>query len=108
MRWKGSEVKVATRAMGYGVAERTHCECAIVAHLHHQNTSLPAFSYAGVSKISCKPCHCWIKAFNQIMDKQLNTKGSHDNRYRGWARPGLSKADIQVKVDAGFLDLVDR
>lgn len=38
------ELKVATRAIGYGVAERMHCECAIVAHLHQYNT-FPAFSY---------------------------------------------------------------
>ena len=42
------------------------------------------------------------------MDKQLNTKGSHDTWYRGWARPGLGNADIQVNADAGFLDLVER
>lgn len=105
---ESSELKVATRVMGYGVAERMHCECAVVSHLHHQHTSFPAFSYVGVSKFSCKPCHCWIKAFNQTMDTQLNTKDCHDKWYRGWARPGLGKADIQVKVDAGFLDLVER
>lgn len=46
---------VEVKALEYGATDKVHCECAIVAHLH-QYTTVPAFSYVGVSRLSFKPC----------------------------------------------------
>lgn len=100
------EQQAATKASEYGVAGIMHCECAIIAHLH-QHTASPAFSYVGVSKLSCKPCYHWIKAYNYVMNTNFRTRDTHDKWYWGWARPGLAKPDIQFNVDARFLSLVE-
>ena len=41
------------------------------------------------------------------MGTTYRTRGTHDKWYWGWSRPGLGEAAVQVKVDAGFLDLVE-
>ncbi len=50
------EKVVAKKASELGVADKVHCECAIIAHLH-QYTTVPAFSYVAItgSKLSTKP-----------------------------------------------------
>lgn len=50
------EKKIAKRATEYGRAAIVHCECTMVAYLH-QPCSSPAFTYIGVSKLSCQPCY---------------------------------------------------
>lgn len=101
-----AEQKMKSRASKCGVAATIHCECAMVAYLY-QNAAFQAFSYIGVSKLCCKACHYWIEAFNCTMSTIFRTRGSHDKWYGGWARPGLSKAANQGKVDAMFLAFVD-
>lgn len=100
------ELKVAKRARRYETAARMHCECGVVAYLY-QYSAFPAFSYIGVSKLSCKPCYYWIKAFNKTMNTRFRTKGYHDKWYGGWARPALRKPNNQAKVDAKFLSFVE-
>ena len=51
-----SEREVAKKASELGVADKTLCECAVIAHLY-QYTTVPAFSYVGVSRLACKPCY---------------------------------------------------
>ena len=75
-----SEKEVAKKASTFGVADKVHCECAIIVHLH-QYTTVPAFSYVGVSKLACKPCYYWIKAFNENMSTKFSIGGSHDKWY---------------------------
>lgn len=41
------------------------------------------------------------------MSKKFILRGSHDKWYPKWARPGVGDANIQAKVDAGFLRLVE-
>ena len=101
------EKVVAKKASELGVADKVHCECAVIAHLH-QYTTVPAFSYVGVSRLACKPCYYWIKAFNETMSTKFSIRGSHDKWYTKWARPGFVDADTQVKVDASFLHLVEK
>lgn len=101
-----SKRKVAERATNYGRAATIHCECAVVAYLHRRSSS-PAFSYIGVSKLSCKPSYNWIKAYNQIAGTTFRTKGANNKWYKGWARPGFDKAEFQDKIDAEFLELVE-
>lgn len=103
---RNKELHMAKRATRYEVAVRMHCEYAIVAYLHHHST-LPAFSYIGVSRLSCKPCYYWIKAFNKTMKTRFRTKGCHDKWYGGWARPGLGEPNHQAKIDAKFLSFVE-
>lgn len=100
------DLKVAKRARRYEAAARMHCECGVVAYLY-QYSAFPAFSYIGVSKLSCKPCYYWIKAFNKTMNTRFRTKGYHDKWYGGWARPALRKPNNQAKVDAKFLSFVE-
>lgn len=103
---RNKELKMANRATRYKVAARIHCECGIVTYLH-QFSAFPAFSYIGVSKLSCKPCYYWIKAFNKTMNTRFRIKGCHDKWYGRWARPELGKPNNQAKVDAKFLSFVE-
>lgn len=103
---KEMEAEVADRAMENGKATTIHCECAVVAFLQRYAPYL-AFSYIGVSKLSCKACHYWMKAFNDNMGTTFRTRGTHDKWYGGWARPGLDEADVQSEVDAKFLHYVE-
>ena len=51
-----AEHKMKSRATKCGVAAIIHCECAMVAY-PEKDAALQAFSYIGVSKLSCKACH---------------------------------------------------
>lgn len=74
------------------VAHRVHSECALVAHYDGLRTSssnyTPAFSYIGVSKLSCKPCHLWLSAYNARLNvPKFYTRGSHGKWYFPWSPP---------------------
>jgi hypothetical protein len=86
-----------------------HCECALVSYLHrHRDASYPAFSYIGVSKLSCKPCHLWLSAYNlHAKAGRYRTKGSHDKWYLGWKTP-LLDANTQAKVDEALVREVEK
>lgn len=79
------------------IAATMHCECALVAHVH-QYTAFPAFSYVGVSELSFKHYYYRINAFNKITSTKFRARCTHDNWYRGWARPGFCEANIQAQV----------
>ena len=78
----------------------------MVAHLH-KYAVFQAFSYIGVSKLSCKACQYWMEAFNNTMSTKFRTNGLLDKWYGGWARPGLGELANQGKVDAMFLAFVE-
>jgi hypothetical protein len=82
-----------------------HCECALISYLA-RNPSFPAFSYIGVSKLSCKPCHLWISAYNEHASVLYRTKGCHDKWYMGWRRPLLDEK-VQAKVDDAMIEKVE-
>jgi hypothetical protein len=84
-----------------------HCESALISYLH-RNPSFPAFSYIGVSKLSCKPCHRWLSAYNQHANSGCYyTKGSHDKWYLGWKTPLLDE-ETQAKVDEVLVHKVEQ
>jgi hypothetical protein len=83
-----------------------HCECALISYLH-RNPSFPAFSYIGVSKLSCKPCHLWLSAYNRHANSgRYYTKGCHDKWYLGWKTPLLDEK-TQAKVDDVLVHMVE-
>lgn len=67
-----------------------HCECALAAHYerHRGATATPPFSYIGVSKLSCMPCHLWLRALATSTGRHYYTRGTHGKWYRGWRTPG--------------------
>lgn len=67
-----------------------HCECALAAHYetHRGATTTPPFSYIGVSKLSCMPCHLWLRALSAATRRNYYTRGTHGKWYRGWRMPG--------------------
>lgn len=67
-----------------------HCECALAAHYerHRGATTTPPFSYIGVSKLSCMPCHLWLHALATSTGRHYYTRGTHGKWYRGWRTPG--------------------
>lgn len=66
-----------------------HCECALAAHYerHRSASSTPPFSYIGVSKLSCMPCHLWLRALAASTGRSYYTRGTHGKWYRGWRTP---------------------
>lgn len=73
-------------------AEQTpcvHCECALAAHYerHRRTAATPPFSYIGVSKLSCMPCHLWLRALAAASGRSYYTRGTHGKWYRGWRTP---------------------
>jgi nucleic acid/nucleotide deaminase of polymorphic system toxin len=87
------------------VPKTTHCECALVAFLHNNKEHSPTFSYIGVSKLSCKPCHNWIQAYNEQPNRpSYYTKGCHDKWYPGWKSPSLIQTKAQRRVDERFVE----
>ncbi len=103
---KYDEQKIIKTVAGFGEATTVHCECALVSSL--ESSGPPnVFSYVGISKLSCKPCHNWLKAYNYVTGNKFRTRGSHDKFYRGWAMPALVYHDNQAKVDALFLSFIE-
>lgn len=69
-----------------------HSECALVAHyeIHRgEHAHPPPFSYIGVSKLSCMPCHLWLKALAERTGRTYYTRGAHGKWYRGWRAPDV-------------------
>lgn len=72
----------------------THCECSLIAYLEKNHDAdhsyIPAFSYIGMSKLSCRACSLWIDWFNNRGGRQYHTRGCHGKWYWPWgAPPGL-------------------
>ncbi|KAG0635193.1 hypothetical protein HOY80DRAFT_467143 [Tuber brumale] len=68
-----------------------HCECALIQYLqvkqHNDWDNVSAFSYIGVSKLSCSACRIWIEAFNEQRGPEFYTRGSHGKWYWPWGMP---------------------
>ncbi len=81
-----------------------YCECALVSYLHRHYDDIPAFSYVGVSKLSCRPCSLWLQALSRSRGCQtFQTRGSHGKCYRGWTRPSLGDETVEQDVDGLFV-----
>ena len=59
---------------------------------------VPAFSYIGVSKLCCAPCHLWIQSYNDLPGPKFYTRGKHGKWYRGWLMPELHKNQLSIPL----------
>lgn len=86
-----------------------HSECALVAHyeLHRGREGPPPFSYIGVSKLCCMPCHLWLQALSERTGRNYYTRGSHGKWYRGWRAPNLGSKDGDV-WDTGNTEVLQK
>ncbi|KAG0632849.1 hypothetical protein HOY80DRAFT_897457 [Tuber brumale] len=68
-----------------------HCECSLIQYLttRHNDSwdKVPAFSYVGVTKLSCSACRIWLEAFNEAGQRKFYTRGSHGKWYWPWGMP---------------------
>ncbi|KAG0126358.1 hypothetical protein HOY82DRAFT_628352, partial [Tuber indicum] len=78
----------------FGSRERecpVYCECGLIQYLQTKHgdswDNVPAFSYIGVSKLSCSACRVWIEAFNELGGPKFYTRGSHGKWYFPWGMP---------------------
>lgn len=74
-------------------ATTVHCECRVMSRIVEElNLPLPrAYSYIGVSKLSC--CACWefMQAVNEIYGTTFATKGCHNKWYYPWRCPRMER-----------------
>jgi hypothetical protein len=59
---------------------------------------VPAFSYIGVSKLSCSACSIWIEAFNERSGREFYTRGSHGKWYWPWGIPRAEGPSAELMV----------
>ena len=80
----------------FGTRDRecpVHAECALIHYLQGKQNNdwdnVPAFTYIGVSKLSCSSCRVWIELFNEENNGlKFYTRGSHGKWYWPWGMPG--------------------
>lgn len=95
--WIGDESKRLTEQIYGGSVQydRVHCECALVCFLETpQAVTTPPFNYIGVSKLSCRPCHEWLIAFNRRGGRQYHTRGCHGKWYWPWTMSASTPPDM--------------
>ena len=66
--------------------------------ISQQWKSVPAFSYLGVSKLSCSPCQAWIEAYNKRDWSKFYTRGSHGKWYWPWAIPRFEENQLTCSM----------
>lgn len=83
-----------TALMAKGAITRSlnvHCEIKLLTAIHRtqevQPTIPKAYTYIGVSKLSCNGCDSFIKAFNNVNATRWVTKGCHGKSYYPWMFP---------------------
>ena len=68
-----------------------HCEVRILLHIceiENENPNIPkAYTYIGVSKLSCRGCRAFFISFNRVHKTGFVTKGSHNKSYWPWQFP---------------------
>ncbi|RPA93218.1 hypothetical protein L873DRAFT_1793776 [Choiromyces venosus 120613-1] len=73
-----------------------HRECALIQYLTtgHRDSwdHVPAFSYVGVSKLSCSACRIWLETFNEVGQWKFYTRGSHGKWYWPWRIPTVEES----------------
>lgn len=79
--------EIQKRYNGKEYLHRIHCECALIAFLEASRERVPSFSYIGLSKLSCRPCHLWLQCFNARQGRQYYTRGTHGKWYHPWTMP---------------------
>ena len=92
LRWqKGEAMKLTKRFRENIRVCSPHCECVLTQYLttRHGDSwdNVPAFSYIGVSKLSCSACQVWLEAFNEVSLRKFYTGGSHRKWSWPWGMP---------------------
>lgn len=68
-----------------------HCEVKLLTAIEKeqkQNPKLPkAYTYIGMSKLSCNGCDSFFRAFNMVHNSTWMTRGSHGKSYYPWMFP---------------------
>jgi hypothetical protein len=86
-----------------------HCDTKLLVAIHKAEQEKPslskAFTYIGVSKLSCNGCDCFFRAFNCIHTTAWYTKGSHGKSYHPWQFPpqAFPKRDAVLKWTYGII-----
>jgi len=74
-----------------------HCEVKILTHIFktEETPNVPkAYTYIGVSKLSCQGCQAFFSAFNAEHATHFTTKGSYGKSYWPWQfPPSFAKRD---------------
>ncbi|KAL1846524.1 hypothetical protein Plec18170_009103 [Paecilomyces lecythidis] len=77
-----------------------HCETKLLASIEraqNERANIPkAFTYIGVSKLSCNGCACFFAAYNRVHDTTWMTKGGHGKSYYPWMFPPVLPGRDQV------------
>jgi len=88
------KVKKDTAYMASGEITRNlivHCEVKILTDIFENETEITgtpkAYTYVGVSKLSCLGCQALFRAFNAKHGTKFTTKGSHSKSYWPWQFP---------------------
>ncbi|OJJ43557.1 hypothetical protein ASPZODRAFT_19280 [Penicilliopsis zonata CBS 506.65] len=82
-----------------------HCEIKILLDIFRNES--PAYTYIGVSKLSCRGCHAFFAAFNNIHDTHFLTRGSHGKSYFPWQFP-LNFPKSNAVADKAYRLLAER
>ncbi|RPA88808.1 hypothetical protein L873DRAFT_1823992 [Choiromyces venosus 120613-1] len=85
-----------------------HCECGLIQYLQTKHCdswdNVPAFSYIGVSRLSCSACCVWMEAFNMLGGPKFYTRGSHGKWYWPWAMPMMGVGSLRENMAGMVLD----
>ena len=72
-----------------------HCEVRILLHIfnteneneNENSGTSKAYTYIGVSKLSCRGCQAFFESVNRVHKTRFVTKGSHSKAYGHWEFP---------------------
>jgi len=73
-----------------------HAELAMIMAMSNGEIN-NVFPYVGVSKLSCIMCSHYLRAFNEVTQQKILTKGSHGKAYPGWFWPSLHDRDEELR-----------
>ena len=80
---------MATEAIKHKLV--VHCEVKILTHIFKTEAEISgtpkAYTYIGVSKLSCLGCQAFFESFNDIHGTSFTIKGSHSKSYWPWQFP---------------------
>ena len=78
-----------------------HCEVRILLHIFETETenTPKAYTYIGVSKLSCRGCHAFFESFNSVHKTHFVTKGAHNKSYWPWQFPDSFPESDEVLKD---------
>jgi OTT_1508-like deaminase len=82
-----------------------HCEVRVLLHIFKIEKEMPgtskAYTYIGVSKLSCRGCQAFFESFNREHGTRFVTRGSHGKSYWPWQfpqfPPSLPRSDTVLR-----------